>query len=403
MSTVSLYAASETLLSDMAEVLRLYMGGVTVLPNAPGGDMTIRHTEEIADGVRVVRVTDGERCEESRERITGDAVVDKRLRRRQAKLGVYGLMKRRFGFAPPWGSLTGIRPTRLLYANLNKGMTMDEAVHELQRVFDVNDEKAAVLRTAGVNRLSVGAQSFADATLRGLGRIHTANETRECVELARAAGFDNIGLDVIYGVPGVARELFCTDIEAALALAPDHLSCYCLEIEPGTPFASEVAAGRMAVDEDEQREQFDWARQRLTAAGFNHYEISNFARPGHECRHNELYWTGGDYSGVGPGAHSHWQGRRWGNTTELPMWKRDFEEQLDPRKKACETLVMGLRRLAGWRREEFRAVTGFDYDEVRGPEIARLVADGLLVAESDGVRLAEDALFVSDSVFADLV
>ena len=146
MSTVSLYAASETLLSDMAEVLRLYMGGVTVLPNAPGGDMTIRHTEEIADGVRVVRVTDGERCEKSRERITGDAVVDKRLRRRQAKLGVYGLMKRRFGFAPPWGSLTGIRPTRLLYANLNKGMTMDEAVHELQRVFDVSDEKAAVLR-----------------------------------------------------------------------------------------------------------------------------------------------------------------------------------------------------------------------------------------------------------------
>ena len=117
-----------------------------VLPNAPGGDMTIRHTEEIADGVRVVHVTDGERCEESRERITGDAVVDKRLRRRQAKLGVYGLMKRRFGFAPPWGSLTGIRPTRLLYANLNKGMTMDEAVHELQRVFDVSDEKAAVLR-----------------------------------------------------------------------------------------------------------------------------------------------------------------------------------------------------------------------------------------------------------------
>lgn len=264
-------------------------------------------------------------------------------------------------------------------------------------------EKAAVLRTAGVNRLSVGAQSFADATLRGLGRIHTANETRECVELARAAGFDNIGLDVIYGVPGVTRESFCADIEAALALAPDHLSCYCLEIEPGTPFASEVAAGRMAVDEDEQREQFDWARQRLTAAGFNHYEISNFARPGCECRHNELYWTGGDYSGLGPGAHSHWQGRRWGNTTELPMWKRDFEEQLDPRKKACETLVMGLRRLAGWRREEFRAVTGFDYDEVRGPEIARLVADGLLVAESDGVRLAEDALFVSDSVFADLV
>lgn len=264
-------------------------------------------------------------------------------------------------------------------------------------------EKAAVLRTAGVNRLSVGAQSFADATLRILGRIHTANETRDCVGLARAAGFDNISLDVIYGVPGVARESFCADIEAALALAPDHLSCYCLEIEPGTPLARAVAAGRMAVDEAEQREQFDWARRRLTAAGFIHYEISNFSRPGCECRHNGLYWVGGEYLGLGPGAHSHWQGRRWGNTAEVPVWKRAFEEQLDPRSKACETLVMGLRRLAGWRREDFVAATGFDYDELRGPEIERLVAEGLLVAEPDGVRLAADALFVSDAVFADLV
>ena len=146
MKTVSLYAASETLLSDMAEVLRLYLGNVSILPNTDGGDMVIRNTEELADGMRIVRVTDGERQEESRERITGDAVVDKRLRRRQAKLGVYGLMKRRFGYAPPWGSLTGIRPTRLLYANLEKGMDMDEAVRELQRVFDVSTEKAAVLR-----------------------------------------------------------------------------------------------------------------------------------------------------------------------------------------------------------------------------------------------------------------
>jgi coproporphyrinogen dehydrogenase HemZ len=146
MKTVSLYAASETLLSDMAEVLRLYLGNVSILPNTDGGDMVIRHTEELADGMRIVRVTDGERQEESRERITGDAVVDKRLRRRQAKLGVYGLMKRRFGYAPPWGSLTGIRPTRLLYANLEKGMDMDEAVRELQRVFDVSTEKAVVLR-----------------------------------------------------------------------------------------------------------------------------------------------------------------------------------------------------------------------------------------------------------------
>lgn len=264
-------------------------------------------------------------------------------------------------------------------------------------------EKAAALRAAGVNRLSIGAQSFTNATLHRLGRIHTANDIRDSVELARAAGFDNISLDLIYGVPGVTRDSFCADIEAAPALGPDHLSCYCLEIEPGTPFASEVTAGQLTVDEAEQREQFDWARQRLTAAGFTHYEISNFARPGCECRHNGLYWAGGDYIGIGPGAHSHWQGRRWGNTLELPVWKRAFDEQLEPRTKACETLVMGLRRLAGWRREDFVAVTGFDYDDLRGPEIARLAADGLLVAEPNRVRLAEDALFVSDTVFADLV
>jgi len=263
--------------------------------------------------------------------------------------------------------------------------------------------KLAILRAGGVNRLSLGAQSFADATLRRLGRIHAAEETRAAVALAREAGFANVGLDLIYGVPGVARKTFAADVEAALALEPEHLSCYCLEIEAGTPFARAAAAGRLAISEDEQRAQFDWTRRRLAAAGFAHYEISNFARPGRECRHNGLYWSGGEYVGVGPAAHSHWRGVRWGNAAELPAWRRAFAEQLEPAAKARETLVMGLRRLAGWDRAEFRAATGFDCDELRGPEIARLAAEGRLVAESNRIRLAEDALFVSDAVFAELV
>ena len=236
-----------------------------------------------------------------------------------------------------------------------------------------------------------------------MGRIHAADETRAAVAQARAAGFANVGLDLIYGVPGVARETFQADVEAALALAPEHLSCYCLEIEAGTPFARAAAAGELAVSEDEQRAQFDWARRRLVAAGFEHYEISNFARPGRACRQNGLYWSGGDYIGVGPAAHSHWAGARWGNVPELPAWKRAFEERLEPAAKARETLVMGLRRLAGWGRAEFRAATGCDYDELRGPEIARLAAQGLLVVAPDRIRLADDALFVSDAVFAELV
>jgi oxygen-independent coproporphyrinogen-3 oxidase len=263
--------------------------------------------------------------------------------------------------------------------------------------------KATLLRAAGVNRLSIGAQSFDDAVLRRLGRIHTAAETREAVVFARAAGFENIGLDVIYGVPGVSRDSFCADVEAALALNPEHVSCYCLEIEEGTAFAREAQAGKLEVSEEEQRAQFDWARKRLAAGGWAHYEISNFAKPGRECRQNLLYWTGGDYVGIGPAAHSHWEGVRWGNSPALPEWKRAFEEHLDPEAKARETLVMGLRRLAGWERAEFRAATGFDYDGLRGREIARLAAEGLLVAEPDRIRLSEDALFISDSVFAELV
>ncbi len=264
-------------------------------------------------------------------------------------------------------------------------------------------EKATVLREAGVNRLSIGAQSFDEATLRRLGRIHTAGQTREAVAMAREAGFENIGLDLIYGVPGVSRDSFCADVEEAMKLNPEHISCYCLEIEEGTPFARAARAGKMEVSEEEQRAQFDWARKRLGEGGWGHYEISNFAKPGRECRQNLLYWSGGEYIGLGPAAHSHWGGVRWGNTASLPTWTREFEERLDPKAKACETLVMGLRRLAGWGREEFCAITGWDYDELRGSEIARLVDEGLLVKEPDRIRLAEEALFISDSVFADLV
>ncbi len=316
------------------------------------------------------------------------------------------------GFAPASVFFGGGTPTALEEADLARLLDLVRARVDLVRVGEWTCEanpgtltkaKAARLRAAGANRLSIGAQSFADETLRKLGRIHAAAETRAAFALARAAGFENLGLDLIYGVPGVSRESFRADVEAALALDPEHLSCYCLEIEAGTPFAAEAAAGRLDISADEQRAQFDWARQRLAAGGWAHYEISNFAKPGRECRQNLLYWTGGEYLGIGPAAHSHWRGKRWGNSAELPGWKREFEERLEPAAKARETLVMGLRRIAGWGRAEFRAATGFDYDALRGAEIARLAAEGLLVVEPDRIRLAADALFVSDSVFAELV
>lgn len=316
------------------------------------------------------------------------------------------------GFAPESVFFGGGTPTVLAESDLARLVERIRAQTDLSRVAEWTCEanpgtltpgKAALLRAAGVDRMSIGAQSFSDATLQRLGRIHSAAETREAVALARAAGFVNIGLDVIYGVPGVSRESFRADVEAALALDPEHVSCYCLEIEDGTPFAQEARAGRMATSPEAQRGQFDWARRRLAAGGWAHYEISNFAKPGRECRQNSLYWSGGEYIGIGPAAHSHWRGARWGHSAELPEWKRAFEEKLDPEAKARETLVMGLRRIRGWGRDEFRAATGFDYDALRGRKIARCVADGWLVADANRIRLAEDAMFVSDSVFAELV
>ncbi|MBQ9197133.1 MAG: coproporphyrinogen dehydrogenase HemZ [Clostridia bacterium] len=146
MSAVSLYTNAPALTGDMAEVIRLFLGNIALLINEAGGDFSLTHTETESDGLRVVTVTDGEISHETREKLTGDAVIDKRLRRRQAKLGVYQVMKARTGMTPPWGSLTGIRPTRLLYANLDQGMEMDAACAELRRIFDVSAEKTDILR-----------------------------------------------------------------------------------------------------------------------------------------------------------------------------------------------------------------------------------------------------------------
>ena len=266
----------------------------------------------------------------------------------------------------------------------------------------------ARMRAAGVTRLSLGAQSFDAGTLAALGRIHTPGQIRDAVAMARDAGIPQLNLDLIYGTPAPtvrdALDRVRSDLDAALALAPDHLSAYCLEIEPGTPLAALRDAGRpVAAPPSLQRRAYDLIRRRLAAAGYTHYELSNFALPGRECRHNLLYWTGGSYIGLGPAAHSHWNGERRANTATLPFWTVECRETLPPSRKACETLVMGLRRTAGWSRDEFRTATGFDYFDLRGEEIRRLVADGTLVEENGNIRLAGSACFVSDRVFAALV
>jgi oxygen-independent coproporphyrinogen-3 oxidase len=258
----------------------------------------------------------------------------------------------------------------------------------------IDAEKLALLKRSGVNRLSIGVQSFNPQCLETLGRIHTAEQAEEAFRLARTAGFENISLDLIFGVPGQTMEILESDLDRVLALRPEHVAIYNLMYEDGTPLTD---LNPQKLDEELEREMYDRIRARLKAAGFVHYEISNFAKPGFECRHNLLYWTGGEYIGLGPAAHSHWKGVRWANAANVEDWSvREFEEKLDLEAKERETLVMGLRQLAGvevssslWKtmQESFRA----------------LEKEGLLVIDGRRVRLAEDALFVSDAVFTELV
>jgi len=262
----------------------------------------------------------------------------------------------------------------------------------------VDRAKLDRLKKCGINRLSIGVQSFDARCLKTLGRIHSAEEAESAFRLARAAGFKNIGLDLMFGVPGQTMEMLATDLDRALALGPEHISIYNLMYEEGTPLA---VRNEERLDENLEREMYDRIRARLKGAGFIHYEISNFARLGFECRHNLLYWSGGEYIGVGPAAHSHRQGTRWANVADLDDYcangpRREFEETLDPDAKDRETLVMGLRLLEGIEvspgllkkmEEPFRA----------------LEKSGLLVVDGCRIRLSEEALFVSDAVFSELV
>jgi len=262
----------------------------------------------------------------------------------------------------------------------------------------VDEAKLSLLRRSGVNRLSIGVQSFDFQCLETLGRIHSAEQAEEAFCLARAAGFDNISIDLMFGTPGQTLVMLNADLDRALALGPEHIAIYNLMYEEGTPL---MERDPVRLDEELEREMYDQICVRLKEAGFVHYEISNFAKPGFECRHNLLYWTGGEYIGCGPSAHSHWNGTRWANVADLDDYcasgpRREFEETLDPDAKDRETLVMGLRLLDG-------VEVSPELFEMQRSCFQGLEKEGLLVIEGCRVRLSEEALFISDAVFSELI
>lgn len=326
------------------------------------------------------------------------------------------------GFQPETIFIGGGTPTELSRGNLQKMLDSLRQQIDLSAVREwtcesnpgtLTEEKVEILLRAGVNRFSLGVQSFDPKTLEFLGRIHSGDEAVAGFHLLRRAGVANINLDLIYGVPGTATEVVERDIETLIELGPEHAATYCLIFETGTPLTKLRNKGFVReVDDNTELAQYNIIRTALMASGYTHYEISNFARPGRESLHNLLYWSGAEYLGVGPSAHSHWKGRRYANVRHLGQYIKRIAadrpphatgEQLEPRAKARETLVMALRRLDGVASDEFQLATGFRYEDLCGDKIAWLEKEGLLDSSGQRLRLTTRGLFVSDAIFSELV
>ena len=280
----------------------------------------------------------------------------------------------------------------------------------------VTRDRLAAYRDAGVTRLSLGGQSFQTPLLRTLGRDHSADETRAAVAAARHAGFDNLSLDLIFAVPGQTLETWIDDLVQARALGPEHVSAYALTWEENTPFHAWRAQGRVAaVDDDLESAMADVADQHLAAAGLARYEISSWARPGFESRHNTGYWDGTDYLGLGPGAHSFRASgstaRRWWNVRLPQGWRAavaargtavDGEEVLVDAEARSDFVVAGLRRLAGVDVAEFER--RFRVALLAAlPELTGLARDGLVQIDARCLRLTPRGLRFADTVSALLV
>lgn len=278
--------------------------------------------------------------------------------------------------------------------------------------FGLDDEKIAVLAEGGVNRISLGVQSFDLETLRFLERDHTGDDAMHVVDRVRRR-IENVSLDLIFGVPGQSRELWLRTLDQAITLAPAHVSTYGLTFEKGTTFWSRRLKGAInPVPDDLERTMYGDAMDRLAAAGFVQYELSNFARPGRECRHNQTYWRQDPYFGHGPGAARYLNGRRSMNHRSVTTWIRRIQagespiaevDELSPEDRAREAIYLGLRRAEGVSRRELHERSGFRIDDLAAEAIEEHVTAELLTDDGDRLRLTREGRFLADTVSGDFL
>ena len=262
----------------------------------------------------------------------------------------------------------------------------------------VSPEKAKKLRALGVTRISMGVQSWDDAILKTLGRIHTADQAGKTFGILRDAGFENISIDLMFAVPGQTREQWSATLEKTVAMKPEHISAYCLTYEEDTRYFEQLQAGEFHRDDERDAAMFEDAMDLLHAAGYGHYEISNYARPGRESLHNFGYWNGADYLGLGPSAFSTVGARRWQNVPDSAAYTAhiaagrpgvSFEEILGEKTRTGETLAFGLRTSRGI---PAQAAAPWEAD------LAEMRSLGLIESRDGRLRLTRRGKLMADSV-----
>ena len=278
----------------------------------------------------------------------------------------------------------------------------------------VNRDQLRAFRDLGVNRASFGAQTFDDAELAKLGRSHSSADTLKTFHELRAAGFDNVSFDLIAGLPGQTLAGWQRNIEQSLALEPEHLSFYLLEVHSGTPLADHIRRGLQPVpDEDLAAVMYEWMLERAAAAGYEHYEISNLAKPGFESRHNTKYWTGAPYFGFGCSAHS-FDGvaRRWSNQRDVQRYIDNIEQGVSPIVEEqeltaadlrAEALFLGMRMMRCVDVREYNELFGVDLRAEHQDDLDRFRDAGLVEFDGDLIRLTRNGALMSNEVFAAFV
>lgn len=277
----------------------------------------------------------------------------------------------------------------------------------------VSDLVAETLVAAGVNRISIGAQSFNPSELRVLERIHRPEQVAQTVRNARRAGIHNLNLDLIFAVPGQSLDSWLGNLRRAIDLGPDHLSCYALTYESGTPLYDQWQSGRVQrADPELEADMYEATIDTLAASGYQHYEISNFARPGRECRHNLVYWSNGAYIGIGPSASGFVAGVRYRNVPDTAEWARRLasggsprceEETRSPDQQAREAMMLGLRLIDGVDRRAFQQRYADDPTLRYQDQIRKFQSLGLLDVDQQRIRLTRPGLLLADSVVAEFL